>query len=104
MAKDWAKPFYRSAAWRKCRAAYAASVHHLCERCGGPGTEVHHRQELTPDNIHDPAVALSWDNLELLCHACHDKTKRQERRSTQDGLTFGPDGQLVAAPPIRGQG
>ena len=104
MAKDWAKPFYRSAAWRKCRAAYAASVHHLCERCGEPGIEVHHRKELTPDNIHDPAVALSWDNLELLCHACHDKTKRQERRPTQDGLTFGPDGQLVAAPPIEGQG
>ena len=29
--------------------------------------------ELTPDNINDPAVSLSWSNLRLLCRDCHAK-------------------------------
>ena len=70
MAKDWAKAFYKSAAWQDCRSAYIQSVFGLCERCGVPGAEVHHIIYLTPDNINDPYIALSWDNLELLCHEC----------------------------------
>jgi len=33
MAKEWAKKFYNSTAWKECRAAYIKSVQGLCETC-----------------------------------------------------------------------
>ena len=77
MAKDFAKAFYKTKQWKNCRAAYMASVGGLCERCyrNGlivPGTMVHHKIHLTPDNIKDPMIALNWNNLELLCRDCHN--------------------------------
>lgn len=74
--KDFAKTFYKSKAWKTCRAAYAQSVGGLCEEClkAGryiPGEIVHHKIELTPDNIDRPEVTLDWNNLELLCRECH---------------------------------
>ena len=72
----FARSFYMSRAWVKCRKGYAASKGGLCERCWSkglivPGEEVHHKIRLTPENISDPAIALNWDNLELLCKNCH---------------------------------
>lgn len=72
----WASPFYSSSAWINCRRGYAKSVGGLCERClkrglYTPGTQVHHKNKLTPENVNNPEVALNWDNLELLCRDCH---------------------------------
>ena len=76
MSKAFARKFYSSQAWVDCREAYKASVGGLCERCKErglivPGEIVHHKIHLTPDTIHDPAVSLAWDNLELVCRECH---------------------------------
>lgn len=98
MAKSWAAPFYNSRAWRKCRKAYAESRFLLCEICGKPGEEVHHKIELTPENIGDPSITLNWDNLQLLCHSCHDKTKRPQRMATRDDVVFDANGQLIQRP------
>lgn len=73
---DFRHRLYNTAAWRRCRAGYAASVGNLCERClrkglAVPGVEVHHKVRLTPQNINDPTITLAWDNLELLCEQCH---------------------------------
>lgn len=81
----FARDFYASYAWIKCRRGYAAMRGGLCERCIRqglivPGTEVHHKTRLTPDNIADPSVALNWDNLELLCKECHMKEHKPEVR------------------------
>lgn len=83
--KDWAKGFYKSAAWKSCRAAYAASVGGLCERClqrgvYKPGEIVHHKVWLTPENINDPAVTLNWKNLELVCRDCHAELHDARKR------------------------
>ena len=72
----FARAFYMSRPWVKCARAYKQSKGGLCERCWSkglivPGAEVHHKIRLTPENIKDPAVALNWDNLELLCKNCH---------------------------------
>ena len=74
--KPWAVSFYKSQAWKKTRAAYAASVGGLCERCKEhglivPGEIVHHKTPLTPENISDEAVSLGWSNLKLVCRLCH---------------------------------
>ena len=89
----WARTFYASWAWITCRRGYARSVGGLCERClkrgqYTPGTEVHHKIRLTPDNVKDPSVALSWDNLELLCKDCHmeeHETNHHRWRVDEDG-------------------
>lgn len=76
MAREFAKGLYRSKAWKRVRKAYFKYRHGLCERCMrrgilAPGEIVHHKVHLTPANVHDPSVALSFDNLELLCRKCH---------------------------------
>ncbi len=64
-----------------------------------PGIIVHHKKELTPENINDPAVALSFDNLELLCDEHHNrqhKGRRSEKRSSHYGRSrpgVDPDGE-----------
>ncbi len=78
MAQEWAKAFYRSRKWIKCRNAY---IGHrttvdggLCEECREkPGYIVHHKAALTQDNISDPEVSLNSRNLMYVCKECHDK-------------------------------
>lgn len=78
MAKSFSKPFYHSAQWLSCREAYAKKKCYICERCGAPGTEVHHKIILTPENINDPEVTTNFDNLCLLCWDCHRKLHREQ--------------------------
>lgn len=78
MAKEFARTFYLSYAWEKCRKAYARSVGGLCEDClehglYTPGKVVHHRKPITRENICDTNVTLAWDNLRFLCQDCHAK-------------------------------
>ena len=92
--RTWAKQFYGSRAWQDCRKAYAKSVGGLCESCLArglvvPGVQVHHKTPITPDNIGNPDVTLNWDNLMLLCKACHDAQHTQRR------YAVGPDGELI---------
>lgn len=83
MAKPFARQFYSSKAWQDCRNAYAKKRHHLCENClrrgiYRPGEIVHHKIEIDPVTIERPEVALSFDNLELLCRPCHAKIHDME--------------------------
>jgi len=76
MSKDFARKFYSSQAWNNCRTSYMNSVNHLCERCLSsgllkPAEIVHHKTELTPDNINNPNITLGFDNLEAVCRDCH---------------------------------
>ena len=74
----YARAFYKSRAWERCRASYIANRRGidggLCEVCHRePGYIVHHRMAITPENINDPDITLCWDNLQYVCKACHDK-------------------------------
>lgn len=85
------KRFTRAKRGQRCRDGYAASVGGLCEDCLAkglyrPGEIVHHMTELTPDNINDPAVSLSWSNLRLLCRDCHAKRHGARKRYKVDAV------------------
>lgn len=85
MAKPWAVGFYRSKAWRKTQRAYMESFvetdrgvcpPYMCERCFEmgvvrPAEIVHHVTHLSPENITDPDVSLSFKNLMRVCRDCH---------------------------------
>lgn len=97
--QDWAYKFYNSKQWKKCREAYKAAVHYQCEMCGGVGEIVHHKEPLTPSNINDPFVSLSFRNLRLLCRKCHGAM--HGNAATMDGVFFDAEGNLIAIPPTK---
>jgi hypothetical protein len=90
MAQEFAKAFYASAAWKKCRQGY---IDHrrsvdggMCEVCReNLGFIVHHLKEITPRTLNDPRITLSWDNLEYVCKPCHDKIHDYCGRSQESG-------------------
>ncbi|WP_352399095.1 HNH endonuclease [Anaerotignum sp.] len=94
MAKDYAKGFYNSRRWKDTQAAYMASQHYICERCGSMARIVHHIKYISPSNINDPNITLSWDNLEALCIDCHNK-EHMCSSSCVEGVTFDKDGNLI---------
>lgn len=98
MAQEFARKFYSSKAWQDCRNGYAAYRGHLCENClrkgiYKPGEIVHHRIELTPLNIENPEISLSWDNLKLVCRECH----AEEHRIDKIGIRYliGDNGEVI---------
>ena len=105
MAKEFAKAFYNSRKWKKCRDAYIkhreAIDGGLCESCKERiGYIVHHRTELTPDNINDPDITLNFRNLKYDCHICHQKENAKD--GPADGLVqygFTQDGDIYELPP-----
>lgn len=72
--------FYTNKAWRDL--SYRLKIERgKCERCGWtPLTKGdwkyligHHRKELTEENVGNPQIALNPDNVEIICHTCHNK-------------------------------
>ena len=92
--REFARQFYNSKAWKQVRLAYIAKVHGLCERCSGAGKIVHHKIYLNESNIHDPMIALGFENLEYLCQDCHND-EHMGRRAIEKGLMFDEQGQLI---------
>ena len=101
--KAWAEQFYNSDAWRACREGFLQSKGYLCERCSTPDNPVvakiaHHKIYLTKENINNPYIALSWDNLEALCQDCHNKEHHRGERKKR--YSFDANGNLVYPPPF----
>ena len=70
--KEYAKGFYKSAAWKRARQQVITRSNGLCERCKArgiykPGYIVHHKEYITPGNISNPNITLNLDNLEYVC-------------------------------------
>lgn len=68
--KEYAKGFYKSAAWKRARQQVITRSNGLCERCKArgiykPGYIVHHKEYITPGNISNPNITLNLDNLEF---------------------------------------
>jgi 5-methylcytosine-specific restriction endonuclease McrA len=98
MAKDWAKQFYNSKAWKECRKIVLRRDLYTCAHCYDKASEVHHVIELTPENINDPSIALNPDNLLSLCHRCHDKITKGYDGDIDGNYIFDDDGHVVLPP------
>lgn len=92
--REFARKFYLSTAWRETREYIYRRDMGLCVRCGKPGEIVHHKEHLTPQNIDNPCITLSEDNLELLCRECH-AIEHEGQPATAAGLMFDDEGNLV---------
>ena len=85
MAQDFSRRFYNSKAWYNTRNAYFKNRAGLCEVClsnglYNQGEIVHHKIELTPENIDNPKISLDWNNLQLVCRECHEKLHGAKQR------------------------
>lgn len=94
MARSVSQAFYRSSKWIKCKNGYMASQHYICERCGGLATICHHKEWLNESNVTNPMIAYNWDNLEAVCHSCHNK-EHFGNGIIENGLVFDEKGNLI---------
>ena len=80
MAKEYAKPFYNSAAWKNMRKEILKRDNYKCQckGCHEVATEVHHKTEITEENIHDINITLNPNNLISLCSECHKAITKAE--------------------------
>lgn len=97
--KDYAKKFYKSKKWQKCRQAFINSRTMidggLCQHChAAPGYIVHHKVHITPQTINNPDITLNHDNLEFVCHECHNKEHLGEKMRVK----FDVEGKVI--PPL----
>lgn len=105
MAREFAKKFYNSKAWQKCRDLVFERDFGLCVKCGAPGEEVHHITWLRPENINDPNITLNASNLITLCKDCHKKEHSRnqylQKKSIREGLMFDENGNILQIYPPR---
>lgn len=99
MARDFSRDFYNSVNWIKTARAYKKFRRGLCENCLAkgiytPGVIVHHVINLDPVNIADPKIALSFDNLRLVCMKCHAEEHPHTWARKSKRYSFGPDGTI----------
>ena len=97
MAKEWAKQFYNSSAWKFTRRQVLRRDKFTCAHCCGRANEVHHITELTPQNINDDKVSLNPDNLMSLCRDCHSRITKNQSDIVGDYI-FDENGFII--PPV----
>ncbi|MBU7320288.1 HNH endonuclease [Paenibacillus oleatilyticus] len=91
--------FYASRKWRGFRLGLIAERGNKCEECGriiAKTSDIigHHETELTPENVHDVAIALNPDKVSLTCWDCHNKEHQRfgyhSSARKQVYLVYGP--------------
>lgn len=108
VARSFSRAFYHSKAWVSARDAYMRTPVRvpgrgtcppgMCERCFSmgrlrPAEIVHHKVFLTPENVGDPSVTLSFDNLMRVCRDCHAEIHYPGE--SEPRVAFGPDGRVM---------
>lgn len=76
--------FYKSAAWRRCRAAYLR-VNPMCVECRRRGALV---AAVVVDHvvpIKDGGARFDWNNLQALCVPCHNRKTAGETARRNHG-------------------
>jgi len=82
MAQPWAMALYQSRQWRELRQALIIERGLHCQLCGRmvshPSNLIgDHIEELTPDNVNNPAISLNPDNVQLICEDCHNQKHKR---------------------------
>ena len=87
--------FYTGRTWRKFREVMIAKSNGECNRChqvfnDTSKLEVHHINYLKGNDFNDPTKALSEDNVEVICHACHNNEHDRFANRKEVILVYGP--------------
>lgn len=89
--------FYSSDTWRTLRLVMISQRGLKCQYCGqrvahAEELTLHHKIELTPDNVNDANISLNPDNLLLVHSDCHNQIHPHASRAVQRQvfIVFGP--------------
>lgn len=94
-------PFYGRSKWKKCRDAYKAKCHYICEKCGAPADVVHHIKELVGNDYYDnPEKCYGEDNLMCLCHTCHNNIHHGSQAIADGYVVNMVTGEIEVSPPV----
>lgn len=109
MAKEWAKSFYNSTAWKHTREAALKRDRYRCQApgCRRTAEEVHHIEELTEKNVNDIRISLNLNNLTSLCGDCHKRITKQMKSKSNgilEEIIFDDDGYPIPANDSPGRG
>lgn len=79
--------FYKTGVWKRIRIQALNRDHWLCQECLRQGRfrqarEVHHKKPLEDF----PELGLDLNNLESLCHDCHEATKTRKEKARPAGV------------------
>ena len=96
------KSFYASEAWQAFRLLIISERGLRCEYCGELVTKaadltLHHKIELTPENVHDVMISLNPDNVMVVHHDCHNKIHGRFGYQHPKGIF------IVFGPPLAGK-
>jgi hypothetical protein len=94
--------FYASSRWRKLRDVIIAERDPMCAKCGKViadplDCELDHIHDLTPENVTDTTISLNPDNIQILCHSCHDQKHNRFGHQSEHGVF------LIYGPPLSGK-
>jgi len=107
MSRPFAQAFYHSKEWDQVRTYVLMRDRFVCQICGRPAQEVHHKTHLSPENIWDTSITLNPQNLISLCKDCHfaqhvkdkeegkHKAHRAKANDCGEGFHFDESGQVV---------
>lgn len=102
-----AHPFYSSAHWKTVRLKYLSTVHHICEVCGKPAMQVHHKDPLKEEDYYvNYDKCYGFDNLQALCRSCHNSMEGhflhdKKKQAIADGYRVNMiTGEIEVTPPI----
>lgn len=84
LARPLMSKFYKKGCWKNLSAAYRRE-HPLCEQCAKegritPADVVDHIREIS-----DGGALMDWENLQSLCHSCHNKKTKAAARDRGRG-------------------
>lgn len=99
MAKKFSDKFYHSKQWKDTRRMILHRDHYTCANCSKRAEEVHHKTELTEENIHDINITLNPNNLISLCHDCHTRRTKGIDGDIAGDYCFDEQGQVIRSTP-----
>lgn len=89
--------FYASDAWRAFRLAVIGERGPRCEYCKervakAQELTLHHKIELTPENVNDAMIALNPENVMVVHHGCHNRIHKRNavRKGHRVFIVYGP--------------
>lgn len=90
--------FYRSKKWNKLKLFFYFKKNAKCEKCGRllgkKEFNVHHKIELTDENVDDPTISLNEGLLELLCIDCHN-LEHNRFKKCEERVIFDVNGNVI---------
>lgn len=87
--------FYTSRSWRAFREMVIIENGGICSRCNKVFTdtsqlEVHHIQHLKEHDYNDYSKTFNKDNVEVICHQCHNEEHGRFITNKEVILVYGP--------------